>query len=178
MQADLNLRLADISEGTFPDVAAHFFCYFNLWFQTVTLIVVSDAILMPSSKWAYYLRMTARGMCLSFSTGPRQAKKCFRTCAKIQINLRMRKVSSGLYSPFIHSVVSNDSVSGKRMLWSDCADAQAGLGLRCPHMPEDTFSHGTVQPITSYPCLMNKKIFLLDRNALQSIYSVSIRPAL
>ena len=49
------------------------------------------------------------------------------------------------------------------MLWSDCADAQAGLGLRCPHMPEDTFSHGTVQPITSYPCLMKKKYFYLTR---------------
>ena len=24
-------------------------------------------------------------------------------------------------------------------------DAQADLGLRCPHMPEDTFSHGIAQ---------------------------------
>ena len=29
--------------------------------------------------------------------------------------------------------------------WSDCVNAQAELGLRCPHMPEYTFSHGAVQ---------------------------------
>ena len=33
----------------------------------------------------------------------------------------------------IHSVVFIDSVSGQ---WRSCA--QAALGLRCPHMPEDT----------------------------------------
>ena len=27
----------------------------------------------------------------------------------------------------------------------ECADAQADLGFRCPHMPEDMFSHGTDQ---------------------------------
>ena len=30
------------------------------------------------------------------------------------------------------SVVSNDSVSGQRRLWSDCA--QSDLGLHCPHI--------------------------------------------
>ena len=45
-------------------------------------------------------------------------------------------------SPFLHSVVSNDSVSGQGKPWSDCADAQADMGLRCPHMPEDKFPHG------------------------------------
>ena len=49
------------------------------------------------------------------------------------------KYYPGLWSPFIHSVVSNDSVSGQWRLWSDCADAQADLGLRCTHIPEDTF---------------------------------------
>ena len=28
---------------------------------------------------------------------------------------------------------------------SDCADAQADLGFCCPHMPEDTFSHGAAR---------------------------------
>ena len=28
---------------------------------------------------------------------------------------------------------------------SACADAQADLGLRCPHMPKDTFSQGAAQ---------------------------------
>ena len=44
-----------------------------------------------------------------------------------------------LCSPFMHSAVSNESVSGQWMFLSDCADAQADLGLHCPHMPEDTF---------------------------------------
>ena len=41
----------------------------------------------------------------------------------------------------IHSIVSYDSVSGQRRPRSDCADAQADLGLRCSHVPEDMFSH-------------------------------------
>ena len=40
------------------------------------------------------------------------------------------------------SVISSYSVSGQRRPRSDCADAQANLGLRCPHMPENTFSDG------------------------------------
>ena len=47
-----------------------------------------------------------------------------------------------LFSPFIHSVVSNDSVGGQRRLWLDCPDAQADLGLHCPNTPKDMFSHG------------------------------------
>ena len=39
-----------------------------------------------------------------------------------------------LSSPLIYSVVPNDSVSGQWRPWSDCTDAQADLGLRCPHM--------------------------------------------
>ena len=59
---------------------------------------------------------------------------------RIRIILHMRKVSSGICFPLKHPVVSNDSVSyGQRRPWSACADAQADLGLRCPHMPEDTF---------------------------------------
>ena len=34
------------------------------------------------------------------------------------------------------------SIHGQRKLRSDCADAQADLGFRCPYMPEVTFSHG------------------------------------
>ena len=48
----------------------------------------------------------------------------------------------GLCSSFIHTVVSNDSVSGQWMPWSDCTDAQANLGLVCLHIPKDTFYHG------------------------------------
>ena len=33
-----------------------------------------------------------------------------------------------------------------------CADAQTGLDLRCPHMPEDTFSHGAAYLIKPLSC--------------------------
>ena len=59
--------------------------------------------------------------------------------AQIQVILCMRKASSGLLLFIWHSVESNDSFSGKRRSWSDCADAQSDLGLRCPHVPEDKF---------------------------------------
>ena len=55
---------------------------------------------------------------------------CLRTCAKSTDTSReSTKSHPGICSPFIHSIVSNDSVSG-----------QAGLGFLCPHMPEDKFS--------------------------------------
>ena len=38
-----------------------------------------------------------------------------------------------------HCIVSNISVSGQRRPWSDCADAQADLGFRCPHMLKTRF---------------------------------------
>ena len=73
------------------------------------------------------------------------SEKFLRTCAK------MRKFRSSCtcakyhpsFAPFIHSIVPNDSVSSEWRPWSDCADTQAELGHRCPHMPED-ISHGTV----------------------------------
>ena len=68
----------------------------------------------------------------------------------------MRKVSSGLCCPFIHSVVSNDSVIGVQRPWSDCTNAQADLGLRCPYMPEDMFSHSAAN--TSYGTKLCRQI--------------------
>ena len=57
---------------------------------------------------------------------------------KVSSNVRkMRKLRSscacknyypGLCSPFIQSVVSNDSFSGQLRPWSACADAQGGTG--------------------------------------------------
>ena len=45
------------------------------------------------------------------------------------------KYNPSLCSPFIHSVVSNDSVHRQGRPGSDCADAQADLGLHCQHRP-------------------------------------------
>ena len=45
----------------------------------------------------------------------------------------------GICSPLNYFIVADDSVCGQRRPWFDWADAQADLGLCCPHMPEDTF---------------------------------------
>ena len=55
------------------------------------------------------------------------------------------KYHPGSSSQFIHSVGSNDSVSGQWQPWSDCTDAQADLGFCSAHMTEGTFSHDAVQ---------------------------------
>ena len=43
----------------------------------------------------------------------------------------------------IYSTVSKESVNEWWRPRSDCAHAQTDLGLRCPHMHEDTFTHDT-----------------------------------
>ena len=53
------------------------------------------------------------------------------------------KYHPALWSSSFYSAISKYSVSRKQRAWSDCVDAQAELGLRCPHMSEDTFSQGT-----------------------------------
>ena len=61
-----------------------------------------------------------------------QKLRRFRSCA-------CAKYHPDFCSPLEHSIASNDSVWGERMPRSDCANMQADMGLRCPHMPEDTF---------------------------------------
>ena len=46
-----------------------------------------------------------------------------------------------LCSPLKHFIMTNVSVKGSEGP-DHSADAQADLSLRCPHIPEDTFSHG------------------------------------
>ena len=43
---------------------------------------------------------------------------------------------------FMLSWVEHEKKFFNLWAWSDCADAQADLVLRCRHTPEDTFSHG------------------------------------
>ena len=74
---------------------------------------------------------------------------------------------------YLHSIVSNDSVSGQQKPWSDCADAQADLGLRCRHMTKDTFSHGTAYLVRTYwrhgfdLCLIRQHSFVELMKGLQ-----------
>ena len=89
--------------------------------------------------------------CLSES---RQTKKCLRElwCAKYTDSYSSNafaKFQPGICSPLIHSIMSIDYASGQRRPWSDCVDTQVDLGIRCPHMLEDTFTHGATQLFTS-----------------------------
>ena len=70
--------------------------------------------------WSYHPQLL---FCWHFIYGPRQAKKC----------------PPAIWSLFIQSIVSNDSISGQRRPRSDCANAQTDHGFRCSYMPEDTF---------------------------------------
>ena len=70
--------------------------------------------------------------------------RTFSKCTNSDSSQACRKSQPGICFPLLHSVVSDNSVSGQRRPWSDCANAQAGLDLRCPHMSGDTFSHGAV----------------------------------
>ena len=83
---------------------------------------------------------------------------------------------TGFCSPFIHSLVSNDSVSGQWRPWSDCANAQADLGLHCLRMSGGTFSHAASQIMSlfqwsssnnSWKSYLNRHSQQLKKQALQ-----------
>ena len=76
-----------------------------------------------------------------------QTKKCLRTYTKwadsdhpayLQNIIRLFASRSYIFC----SIQRFDSVSRQWRSWSDCADAHANLGLRCPHLPKGTFPHG------------------------------------
>ena len=62
----------------------------------------------------------------------------------------MQKCADSDYPAHVQSIIRAfilrsyiySSVSGQWRTWSDCADAQSDQVLRCPHLPEDTFSNG------------------------------------
>ena len=77
------------------------------------------------------------------SSRPRLESRCLRTFAKRTASHAYRacaKSHADICSPLIHSIVSNDSVSGQRWRGSDCVDTQADLDLRCPHILKDIFA--------------------------------------
>ena len=90
--------------------------------------------------------------------GPRQAKMCLRA-STFRFIPRMRKVSSG-HLLFIDTFYSIQWFCyGRRRPWPDCADAQTDLGIRCPHMLEDSFSHGVPHMNTFFSIIWNSSSF-------------------
>ena len=90
--------------------------------------------------------------------------------AQIQIHPTHPPSHPVICYPLIHSVVSNDSVSGQRRPWSDCADAQADLGFRCPHMPDMFFFFVFFLHCLTIRLTANhgKRIYTLPREAMLS----------
>ena len=78
------------------------------------------------------------------TNGSHQEENCLRTCAKCADSHHPARAQSFIWPLFsIHIFCSiqwfNDSVSGQRWPWSDCADAQSDLGLRCPYARRHVF---------------------------------------
>ena len=93
-------------------------------------LCASDQVLCNVWSYHFYGR-TLSTKNFDVIIGPYRVKKCLRTFAKCTEIQRMRKVSSDVRSPFIHSAVSDDYISGQWRPWSDCADVRADLDLRC-----------------------------------------------
>ena len=90
-------------------------------------------------------------------------------CADFRSACAWEKYHPGMFSPFVCIVVSNDSFSEQWRPWSDCADAQADLGLRCPHTPEDTFLQGASQS-QILRTLLKKKSHITFKDAIQEVW--------
>ena len=56
------------------------------------------------------------------------------------------------------------------ILFADIASTQADLGLRCSHMPEDTFSHGVAIMIND-KCNIGIRKFALTHSDLSDLGS-------
>ena len=69
------------------------------------------------------------------------SEKCLRGFCGFTWSCTCAKSHPGIYSLLKHSFC------GQRRPWSDCANAQTDLGLGCPHMAEDTFSHSMTPSI-------------------------------
>ena len=107
-------------------------------------LVLLRLYIRTNEKWnTHYAPSSFEGT--SFLTyGPRQAKKCLRTCAKCADSDHRAHVQCIIWAYAFHSYILHCEWFCKRTekAWSDCADAQADQGLPCPHLLEDTFTHG------------------------------------
>ena len=100
----------------------------NLYFaHIITGRIIYVRAILSTLDWA-----------LQWNSPNKNAPSTMRTMRKFKSSCASAKYHQALCSPFIHSVVSNNSVRGQGRPWSDCPDAQVDLGLRCPDMPEDT----------------------------------------
>ena len=132
----LNPRPPGLQSDGASNLATEAGPFFRRGVKKIDGVVTSELVSVPLSKSVCYKMVLVR------LNWPREAKNCLWTCANcaFRSSRTCAKYHPGLCIPFIHSVVASEW-----MPYSDCADSQVDLGLRCPHMPKDTFSHGTGQ---------------------------------
>ena len=117
-----------------PDQAAskRYICY-------LSIIIYSNAGLSKSSVWLKELirtRMTPNDGYADKTIGLRCVKRRLHgrwEQEKIQIRQKAQS-AKGLCFTSIYSIVSKVTAGRQRRPWSDCAEAQADLGIRYPHM--------------------------------------------
>ena len=149
----VKIKLACFSEGKvfFRSVAN----YIHISEVVITQLLIFDPMwenkeqfsnlrAMKTNSWLTSWAVALIILCdvnplLPIKYGPHQAKNA-QNVRKHTI-LHMRRFSSGHLLSIETFFSLQCSIFGQQRPWSDCADAQADLGLRCPHMPEYTFSH-------------------------------------
>ena len=94
------------------------------------------------TAFLFYFRLAT--FMINLAVSSENLPSCMRKACG-DIFLHMRKIWSGNCCPLKRSIVSNASVCGQQKPRIHCASAQADLGFRCPHMPEDTFLHGEAE---------------------------------
>ena len=94
-------------------------------FMSLSVILIKQ---IPLHQKSGYEEPRQESTLLAFLT---DTLNCASSCKKVSSN---HPVYAGRCLPFIHYVVSNDSVGGQWSTWSDCASAQSGLVFYCPHM--------------------------------------------
>ena len=94
-------------------------------------VVQFDQYLLSTRRSLWFLAILVKAIRIWAAPSEKNAFE-HRETAQIQLCLHMRKVL------FVHLLSIHNVCS---IQWFRCADAQADLGLRCPHMPKDTFSY-------------------------------------
>ena len=110
-------------------------------------------------------------------TGPCKRKSTFEHAqnAQIQVTLLVAKYHRAFCYPFLHSAVVNDFVREQWRPWTDCADAQADLGLRCPHMSKKRIFAWHGQIYASAHCVDHTTVrhyTVQYRNASVNLYMI------
>ena len=100
-------------------------------------------IMLLYCTWCLYQPHSYTDIMMSTTLfGSRQAQKCFRACAKCADSDHPAHAQSITRTFALHIFYSSHLVADNEGPDQTRGDAQADLGLRCPHMPEGTLSHG------------------------------------